>query len=142
MKKITIITSDKSNAGKSFLAKNMKLMYENPVFLCGRNRSSIIDFRFKNLIKKETDLVVLDDLREEFVKNIVHLFLSNSLLIHPMNSNSFEVLTPHLIITTSNFNPKEFSFHNLKKINLIKCNLKRIDDSTVFFSHKKINTNI
>jgi len=95
-KKIIVITG-KPESGKTSLAKNMALAFENPIWLDARSFSLQNRFFF-DCLNKSHDLIVLDDLPQRFV-NFIAYGLSTEITIEKRGQKPFEIPTPKIIIT-------------------------------------------
>lgn len=90
-----IIIFGKANSGKSHLANQMAMAFENPVFLDGRNLHHK-HFKYQE-VEDDTDLMVIDDLNQKLL--LKDLTYYDRITVHRKGDTSFLMSLPKIIIT-------------------------------------------
>lgn len=131
--RITIIFGN-SGSGKSFLANQLSLMYDNAVFVpCGK---SSLDKVFSiNDIGLSEDLIILDDMLQEDIHKVLCLFFNETIDIKLSNLPEFvNRRTPKVLITAEldetfllGLGPSA-----IRRCNLIKTSIVERKENKVF----------
>lgn len=121
MKEVVIIFGKGKDkpTGKSFLAKQMSSLFDNPSFLDGRQIKGSISYI---PIKDSNDCVIIDDILPDFdFEQLVIVALSGYMSLKNRESNCI-IKSPQFIITTSLQSP------NLAQLSKhIKGNVKFVE---------------
>jgi len=99
MRKLIICGGDRS--GKTFLAKNIAAAFDHVVWLDGR-MSIHAENSFKyDGVTKETDLIIVDDVKHEQLHIIQDLIFSDKIEVNSKGKKRFTMNTPNVIIALS-----------------------------------------
>lgn len=83
--------------GKTFLAKSISKAFFNPLFIDGRN-ITMNKYMFSE-VKKNTDLIIIDDLRLDVFSRIVFFTYLEKIRVEPRGEINFKMKTPKVIFT-------------------------------------------
>lgn len=100
MKKIIVIFGREAGCtGKTLLARQMGMAFDNPTWICGRKLSGLFPF---NNMNEDTDCVIIDDITEFFnMDDIAAVCTRDEMLIERKYFNPELIKVPKFIVTTS-----------------------------------------
>lgn len=134
--KIKIITG-KDESGKTFLAKNIMLGFEKPLFINGRNKGLLhSNFLFTD-VEHSTDLIVIDDVAKENVIHLIFLCYGN-IIVDKRGYSPEQILAPQVIITTTNFSLDNLDASTKRRIDVIETNIEITESGNKIFNSKRI----
>jgi len=100
MKRITIITGER-NTGKTFLAKSISLLFNNPVYIDFNNIGYDYEEEFAfSKITKKTDLIVIDNIYIPLLQYLWNKFSESQIEIKQNCEKTFTMDTPNVILIT------------------------------------------
>ncbi len=124
--------------GKSFLANQISLNYDQVIFIPGRHLQRIDDPFFHNDVDESTELIILDDISDDYFSYIISLINSDKLLISGQGKRTKVIERPAMIITIAT----DDEFINKLKSKIPNCKFIRttIDDkgSSRIFLAKRV----
>lgn len=138
-----IIICGKGRSGKTFLANNIAVAFENVEFLNGRNQPQSDSFIFDRITKK-TDLIHFDDVKLCDLKIIVKLFISDVMLINRKAFEPIYVNTPPVLVTIDESADKiikKFRSYGIEILNyckIIETRIEEYGDKKVRFHQEEI----
>lgn len=135
--KIKIITGKRS-VGKSTLAKDISLGFEDPLFISPSSNSYESPFFFEN-VSLHTDLIVIDEVNGRDICDYLELFTGECIRVEKRGFVGFEIPNPQIIIIVSdNFKVEFLPNYWEKFIDVIS-----VSQEPIYFTReaKYINTN-
>jgi hypothetical protein len=134
---IKIITG-KDESGKTLLAKNMMLAFDHPLFIDGRSlqnlKSPFLFSEFEDL----TDLIVIDDVPVKYIQDLIYRCYG-ILRVEKRGFEPEELLSPKVIITTSNFYIENYENSIKRRIEVIDTSIDLTKDGNKIFNAKRYN---
>lgn len=132
MKKVIIINGEDAS-GKSFLAHNMELVFNNPTALEARGLAHG-KFRF-SMLGEKTDLLILDDVPLSDVQYLVY-DLYESVYVERRGKRGITI-HPQVIIITKGFDHRSYSDSFLRRVDVINTTIDRSKGEKLFIAEKR-----
>ncbi|TSE05225.1 hypothetical protein [Aquimarina algiphila] len=126
---------DQKGTGKSFLANNFMMLYNNPFYINGRREYD--PFYFDGL-DSTNDVIYVDDVSKDNFKSISSLLFKPTIVVKRLGGWPFEIDTPKIVITLDvdygfikSLDPQTY-----KGCSFIQCSIERVEGSTLFITDK------
>jgi len=134
MKKVKLIIGEE-RSGKSFLSRGISLGFENPVVLDGRHVAQSA-FPFQ-MVNKDTDLIVVDGVEEEFFLDVMLTLLSDEIQIEKQSMAPFKMKTPHVVVV-SNVKYENLSLSAKRRCNIVRTWIESDENSVPIFCSERL----
>lgn len=133
MRKIVVITGEPSS-GKSRLSEFIRLGYDNPVLVDGAGfRKGQKMECFFNAVTSNTDLIVVDELPAEHLKEFIYLS-TDSLTVSKQGVDGFQMVCPKIVLILNGY-PKidDVDFISFKRrVTLLKTAIETDENGNTF----------
>jgi hypothetical protein len=125
----------KEDSGKTFLAKNIAYGFSKPITLEGRSGSMRGPFMFSP-VSKNTDLIIVDDVRPERLVQIA-MSCTDVIRVDKPGMIPFEMKPPQVIIT-SNISEKDIDTSVKRRFEIIEVSIERHESYDPIFHKKRL----